>query len=72
MPNRTKQERKRMKRFIIAIAIATVVLVAACEPSVNGTLEVSFDYPFCPTTDSLYVAADSVPLGCPVPPVPGP
>ena len=52
------------------IILLLALLSAACEPTLSGTLDVNYDYPYCPTTDSLYVAADSVPLGCPVPPAP--
>lgn len=59
-----------MKRLLtLIVSLFLVAVVAACEPSVTaeGQFNFTYDYPYCPTTDSGYWAADSVPLGCPVP-----
>jgi len=58
-----------MRYVFAAVALFLAVVVTACEPSINGSFEVTADYPYphCPTSDSLFGQADSVPLGCPLP-----
>lgn len=56
---------------VVAVALFLAVVVTACEPTV--ALDASLKgWPYCPTTPTEFVAADSVPLGCPVPEVSGP
>ena len=57
----------RLLTFVSALFL--VAVVAACEPTITG--EFTLTVPYCPTSDSLYFAADSVPLGCPVPAIMG-
>ncbi len=56
-----------MRYLLLLVGLFLAVVVIACEPTIAGTFDVTYDYPYCPTTDSLYFAADSVPLGCPLP-----
>ena len=53
-----------MRLFLAAVALFLVVAVVACEPTVGVDLS---GFPECPTSDSLYFAETSVPLGCPLP-----
>lgn len=57
------------KLLTLVLALFLVAVVAACEPSITaqGAFDVTITFPYCPTTDSAYFAADSVPLGCPTP-----
>ncbi len=56
-----------MRVLLFVVALLLVGVVTACEPTITGTLEVTITVPFCPTNDTLYFEADSVPLGCPLP-----
>ena len=53
--------------LIVAVFLAAVV--TACEPTITGQgrIDTYHHIPYCPTTDSAFWAADSVPLGCVVP-----
>ncbi len=59
-----------MRVLLFVVALLLVGVVTACEPTITGTFEATVKVPFCPTSDSLYFAADSVPLGCPLPTAP--
>ena len=53
--------------LLIGVAVLLTVAVTSCESEITASLDVTYYYPFCPTTDSIYIAVDSVPLGCPTP-----
>lgn len=57
------------KVVFAAIAVMLVAVTTSCEPTVTGQgrIDTYFHIPYCPTTDSAFYAADSVPLGCTVP-----
>ncbi len=59
-----------MRALFVVLGLLLVGVVAACEPTVTGAFDVAVTVPYCPTSDSLYFAADSVPLGCPLPTTP--
>ncbi len=61
--------KEMLRFFVLVVGLFLAAVVTACEPSITaqGRVDVEFHIPYCPTTDSAFYAADSVPLGCTVP-----